>query len=318
MPERAEHAFASARKDDDFAASVLDGLSRPSKSLPCRFFYDSVGSALFEEITRQPEYYLTRAEIEILEANAPQMLGGEFSGGILVEFGSGSSIKTEILIRLMPRLRAYVPIDISESALSEAKRRLRSRFPWLDVRPILGDFSHPVALPPEFGRLPKLGFFPGSTIGNFTPAAAAQMLRMMRLTLSSGGRLLIGVDLKKDACKLVRAYNDARGFTAAFNLNLLARINRELGGTFDLNAFRHRAIYEPLEGRITMHLLSTKEQAVEFDGARIQFGQGETVHTESAYKYTVDEFQRVSRSAGWLPRRVWTDVANLFSVHELV
>ncbi|KAF2992508.1 L-histidine N(alpha)-methyltransferase [Methylocystis sp. MJC1] len=318
MPERAEHAFAPAQKDDDFAASVFDGLSRPLKSLPCRFFYDSIGSALFEEITRQPEYYLTRAEIAILEANAPEMLGGELSGGILIEFGSGSSIKTEILIRLMPRLRAYVPIDISESALLEAKRRLTSRFPRLDVRPILGDFSHPVALPPEFERLPKLGFFPGSTIGNFPPAEAAQMLRMMRLTLSSGGRLLIGVDLKKDARQLVRAYNDAKGFTAAFNLNLLARINRELGGTFDLNAFRHRATYEPLEGRITMHLVSTKEQAVELDGARIQFSEGETIHTESAYKYTIDEFRRVSRSAGWLPQRVWTDPDNLFSVRELV
>jgi dimethylhistidine N-methyltransferase len=303
--------------DDDFALAVLDGLSRPAKTLPCRFFYDARGSALFEEITRLPEYYPTRTETAILEANAAEMANGVAEGGILVEFGSGSSTKTEVLLRRLPKLRAYVAIDVSESALEDAAARLRANFPALDVRTLVADFSHPVALPEDLAPAPKTGFFPGSTIGNLTPAEATRLLGVFRDVLSPGGNLIVGADLKKDARRLVLAYNDAAGVTAAFNLNLLARINRELGGTFDLAAFRHDAIYNPREGRIEMHLESLRNQEVRAAGRRFKFRAGERIHTENSYKYSIGQFQELARTAGWEPRRVWTDAERLFSVHEL-
>jgi dimethylhistidine N-methyltransferase len=318
MSRATQRSTPLVRQADDFAASVLEGLSRPRKSLPCRFFYDAKGSALFEEITRQPEYYPTRVEIAILEANAMQMLEGEFGETILVEFGSGSSVKTEILLQRMRRPYAYVPVDVSESALTEARLRLTARFSGLNVWPLVGNFSHRIELSPELAERPKLGFFPGSTIGNFTPAEATHLLRTMRETLSPAGRLIIGVDLKKDVRRLVQAYDDSNGVTAAFNLNLLVRINRELGGTFDLRNFRHAATYEPFEGRIEMHLASMRDQDVWVGGRRIRFCEGETIHTENAYKYTIEEFHLIARAAGWTPRRVWTDDLNLFSVHELL
>ena len=305
-------------EEDDFAAAVLDGLSRPRKTLPCRFFYDARGSELFEEITRLPEYYPTRTETEILEANAAEMAEGVPDGGVLVEFGSGSSRKTEVLLRHLPRLAAYVCIDVSESALAAAQQRLAARFPTLDVRPVVGNFSRIVTFPADLAERPRTGFFPGSTIGNLTPREAGQLLEVFGTGLAPGGRLIVGVDLKKDARQLVMAYNDARGVTAAFNLNLLARINRELGGTFDLAAFEHEAVYNPREGRIEMHLRSTRRQVVGVLGRPFHFGAGERIHTESSYKYAIGQFQDVARAAGWHPRRVWTDGGNLFSVHELV
>jgi dimethylhistidine N-methyltransferase len=304
-------------EDDDFALAVLDGLSQPAKSLPCRFFYDARGSALFEEITRLPEYYPTRTETAILEANAADMAGAVANGGVLVEFGSGSSTKTEILLRRLPKLRAYVAIDVSQSALSDAAARLRSNFPTLDVRTIVADFSYPVALPQDLGHTPKTGFFPGSTIGNLTPAEAGGLLRVFRGVLSAGGKLIVGVDLKKDPRRLVLAYNDAAGVTAEFNLNLLRRINRELGGTFDVDAFRHEAVYNPREGRIEMHLESRREQEARVAGRRFRFRAGERIHTENSYKYAVSQFQELARAADWDPHRVWTDAESLFSVHEL-
>jgi len=304
--------------EDGFAAAVVDGLSRPHKSLPCRFFYDARGSELFEEITRLPEYYPTRTETAILKAHAADIVEGVPDGGVLIEFGSGSSLKTEILLRELPQLGAYVSIDVSNSALSDAVRRLAAHFPTLDVRPIVGDFSYPIALPADIAGRHRTGFFPGSTIGNLTPVDAARLLRVFRAALSIEGRLIIGVDLKKDARTLVLAYNDAAGVTAAFNLNLLARINRELAGTFDLAAFRHEAIYNPRDGRIEMHLVSLKHQSVGVRGRRFHFRAGESIHTENSYKYSVSQFQDLARSAGWQPRRVWTDEGNLFSVHELV
>ncbi|MBX9588234.1 MAG: L-histidine N(alpha)-methyltransferase [Hyphomonadaceae bacterium] len=304
--------------EDAFAFAVLEGLSGPHKTLPCRFFYDARGSELFEEITRLPEYYPTRTETAILESNAADIAGGVPDGGVLVEFGSGSSLKTEILIQQQPRLGAYVSIDVSASALSSATTRLAGRFPGLDVRPIVGDFSYPMALPPDLAGRHKTGFFPGSTIGNLAPPEAVSLLRVFRAALSPGGRLIVGADLKKDARKLVLAYNDAAGVTAEFNLNLLYRINRELGGTFDPGAFRHEAIYNPREGRIEMHLESLRDQDVKIRHHRIRFRAGERIHTENSYKYSVCEFQELARSADWLPRRVWTDADNLFSVHELV
>jgi dimethylhistidine N-methyltransferase len=211
-----------------------------------------------------------------------------------------------------------VPIDVSESALEEAKRRLIKRFPALAVRSIAGDFSRLLALPPDLAKARKLGFFPGSTIGNFSPLAARTLLGDMRRLLAPDGRLIVGVDLKKDARKLIRAYNDAAGVTAAFNLNLLTRINRELEGSFDLDGFRHKAIYDPRKGRIEMHIVSIRNQAVRIRGLWFRFSAGETIHTENSYKYSIGQFQDISCSAGWLPGRVWTDGGNFFSVHELI
>ena len=305
-------------EEDDFAAAVLDGLSRPRKTLPCRFFYDAVGSELFEAITRLPEYYPTRTETAILEAHAAEMAEGVPDGGALVEFGSGSSLKTEILLRHLPQLGAYVCIDVSKSALEGAKARLATRFPTLDVRPIVGDFSRVVAFPDDLAGRPKTGFFPGSTIGNLTPEEAGGLLGAFRCGLKPGGRLIVGVDLKKDARRLVLAYNDAQGVTAAFNLNLLTRINRELGGTFDLDAFEHEAIYNPREGRIEMYLRSRHPQVASVLGRPFHFAGRERIHTENSYKYAIPEFQALARFAGWQPRRVWADPDALFSVHELV
>ncbi len=304
--------------DRGFAASVIEGLSRPRKSLPCRFFYDARGSALFEDITRLPEYYLSRTEVAILEEYANEMTDTAPEGAVLVEFGSGSSRKTEILLGSLRELAAYVPIDVSLSALSAAKLRLAGRFPGVAVRPIVGDFSHPVELPKDLVHAHKLGFFPGSTIGNFCPDDAIRLLCVMRAMFAPGSRLIVGADLKKDACTLVRAYHDGAGVTAAFNLNLLMRINRELDGSFDLGAFRHQAIYNPREGRIEMHLVSQKHQAASVRGCRFSFRRGETIHTENSYKFSIGQFRDLARAAGWQPGRVWTDAQRLFSVHELI
>ena len=303
--------------DGEFASAVLDGLSRPQKSLPCRFFYDARGSELFEEITALPEYYPTRTETAILKARAAEMAGGMGEGEVLVELGSGSSLKTEILLDKLPASCVYVPIDVSRSALDGATGRLAARFPGLEVHPIVGDFSKPIAFPAALSKRPKTGFFPGSTIGNLTPIEAGRLLAVLRSTLTPGGRMIVGVDLKKDTRKLLPAYNDAAGVTAAFNLNLLSRINREIGGTFELAAFKHTAIYNAQAGRIEMHLVSRRDQDVEVCGRRFRFRTGETIHTENSYKYSVHQFQDLARSSGWVPARVWKDKGSLFSVHEL-
>ncbi len=312
-----QHAM-QREHDDDFASSVIDGLSKIRKSLPCRFFYDAQGSQLFEEITALPEYYPTRSEVEILEAYAPDMVRESSNVSVLVEFGSGSCRKTELLLERLPQLSAYLPIDVSHSALEEAKHRLEQRFPRLQVRPLIGDFTQGVVLPASFSNDAKLGFFPGSTIGNFTPTEAVRLLRLMRRSLAPGGSLVIGVDLKKEVRQLLSAYNDSRGLTAAFNLNLLKRINRDLHGTFDLGHFRHEAIYNSLEGRIEMHLVSEKAQIVSVDDELFHFGAGETIHTENSYKYSIDQFHHLARMAGWSPERVWKDANAYFSVHELI
>ena len=304
--------------DDEFASAVIGGLSRPQKSLPCRFFYDARGSELFEEITRLPEYYPTRTETSILKAHASEMVERLPPGGVLIEFGSGSSRKTDILLDRLVGLCAYVMIDVSHTALLGAQERLARQRPGLDVRAVVADFSRPVALPEDLQARPRLGFFPGSTIGNLTPGEATRLLRTFRAALAPAGYLIIGADLKKDARRLVLAYNDAAGVTAAFNLNLLARINRELGGDFDLAGFRHEAIYNPRHGRIEMHLVSLRPQSVTIRDQRFSFRPRETIHTENSYKYTIEQFRELARAAAWLPRRVWTDADHMFSVHELV
>jgi dimethylhistidine N-methyltransferase len=303
---------------NEFAEAVIDGLSASPKTLPCRYFYDARGSELFEAITDLPEYYPTRSETAILAAHAADMADRVLDGSILVEFGSGSSRKTELLLAEMLDLVAYVPIDVSDSALAGAKQRLDARFPALHVHPIVGNFNDEVSYPFDLNLCPKIGFFPGSTIGNLTPAEATELLANMGRTLGPDGRLIIGVDLKKDAHTLVAAYNDAAGVTAAFNLNLLTRINRELRATFDLTQFRHEAVYNPREGRIEMYLVSERTQQAGILGHTFAFAKGERIHTENSYKYNIDEFQALAREAGWQPEEVWTDKDALFSVHELV
>jgi dimethylhistidine N-methyltransferase len=304
-------------RQNDFALCVVEGLSRPDNSLPCRFFYDARGSELFEEITRLPEYYLTRVEIALLEAHVEEIVQDLSEGGALVEFGSGSSRKTEILLRQLPRLSAYAPIDVSKTALEEAKQRLNGLYPTLKLRPMLGDFTRGVLLPEDVAEMKQLGFFPGSTIGNFAPPETVSVLRAIHETLAPESALIIGVDLKKDTRVLLEAYNDSAGVTAAFNLNLLARANRELSADFDLAAFRHEAIYDPLEGRIEMHLVSVKEQTIGLLGERFHFRAGEHIHTENSYKFSMEQFSLLARAAGWHVSRFWIDTRGLFAVFRL-
>ena len=308
---------SEAAADSDFATALISGLSARKKSIPCRFFYDAEGSRLFERITDLPEYYPTRTEIGILRAHATDMAELAPAGAVLVEFGSGSSTKTEILLDAMPGLYAYVPIDISPSALEDATDRISGRFPSLSVAPIVGDFSHPLELPADLAHRPKLGFFPGSTIGNLTEKGAVALLASMRAILGDDSTLIIGADLKKDVRRLIAAYDDAEGVTAAFNLNLLRRANRELGADFDLYAFEHLATYDVRHGRIDMHLVSRFDQVVTIRGQRIRFFEGERIHTEHSHKYDVDGFGALVQRAGWRPQTVWTDPERLFSVHVL-
>jgi len=313
-------AVAPARAsafDREFARDVLLGLSKTPKSLPCRYFYDRRGSALFEKITELHEYYPTRTEIAILRAHAGEIERRTSRGTALVELGSGSSRKTEILLESIDALNAYVAIDVSEAALSAALARLSRRFLRLRFHAIVADFSRHVTLPSQLEHDPKLGFFPGSTIGNLAPNGAVELLVRFRNLLAPDGRLVIGVDLKKDASRLVRAYDDRKGVTAAFNLNILARINRELDGDFELAHFRHRALYDAHRGRIEMHLVSTREQSAAVLGHVFRFVRGESIHTENSYKYTIAEFQGLARAAGWPSLDAWTDEAGLFSVHQL-
>ncbi|WP_158810097.1 L-histidine N(alpha)-methyltransferase [Beijerinckia sp. L45] len=313
------HDFdAPSDEDSSFASAALAGLAGSPKTLPCQFFYDARGSELFELITDVPEYYPTRTEASILSACAGEIAAETPTGSVLVEFGSGSSRKTEILLTALDALKAYVPIDVSGSALDEARERLSTRFPNLIVHPIVGDFRAALVLPDDLASRPRLGFFPGSTIGNFAPREAADLLRSMAASLALGGRLIIGVDLRKDRARLLPAYNDAAGVTAAFNLNLLVRANRELGADFDLAGFEHEAIFNAEKSRIEMHLISTRKQTVSLLGRHFDFRPGESIHTENSHKYSVSDFGDLARSAGWTPRRVWTDAQSLFSVHELV
>ena len=301
-----------------FAADALLGLGATQKTLPCRYLYDARGSALFEAITDAPEYYPTRTEIGILESSVVDIVADTPAGSVLVEFGSGSSRKTEILLGALDKLAAYVPIDVSATALAEARERLALRFPRLRIEPVVGDFRDALVLPDDLAPRPRMGFFPGSTIGNFRPGEATDLLRGMAVALGRGGRLVIGVDLRKATSTLLPAYDDAAGITAAFNKNLLARANRELGADFDLGSFRHEARFNGAESRIEMHLVSERAQTVRLLGRSFAFRPGETIHTENSHKYTVEAFRALAIGAGWSPRRLWIDDNELFSVHEIV
>ena len=303
---------------DRFHDDVIAGLSRPQKALPPKYFYDAQGCALFEAICGLPEYYLTRAELELMETRVGEMARHIGPRCALIEYGSGSARKTRILMDAIGPV-AYVPIDIARVELAATAAEIAREFPRVRVLAVCADYSRPLALPELEGldARRRVGYFPGSTIGNFTPAEAAAFLAIARGQVGAGGGLLIGVDLKKDPARLDAAYNDARGVTAAFNLNLLARINRELGADFDLAAFHHRAFYDEKHGRVEMHLESGKDQAVTIGGRTFRFRKGETIHTENSCKYSVREFQQLAAGAGLAPRECWTDSENQFSVHYL-
>jgi len=286
-----------------------------SKHLPPKYFYDLPGSALFERITQLPEYYPTRCEIGILQDNAPAIASMFPPGCALVEFGSGSSRKARILLGAAASVDAYIPVDISGDFLQQDLAQLHRDFPRLAVHPLVEDFTKPFVIPSRLAGLPRVGFFPGSTIGNFEPQEAGQFLRHIGGVIGRGSLLIIGIDLAKEEGLLNRAYNDAEGVTAKFNLNLLARINRELGANFNLAAFEHYAFFNGDKSRIEMHLASTRRQRVRINGATIDFGAGETIHTENSYKYTIPSFQALARGSGWTPVRAFTD--GMFSVHAL-
>jgi dimethylhistidine N-methyltransferase len=296
---------------------VLAGLTAPQKALSPKYFYDARGSELFEAICDLPEYYPTRTEMALMQRHAPEMARYLGADCVLIEYGSGASRKTPLLIaQLHPA--AYVAIDIAGEQLKASALRLADEFPQLMIVAVCADYSRSLPLP-EIDRLRarRAIYFPGSTIGNFTLTEAAQFLRHVRALAGTGGAMLVGVDLKKDQALLHAAYNDAQGVTAEFNLNLLRRINRELGADFDVSAFRHHAFYNAELGRIEMHLESLVEQRVTLAGRRIDFRHGETIHTENSYKYSVDEFQQLARASGFEPLAVWTDAQQLFSVHYL-
>jgi dimethylhistidine N-methyltransferase len=302
---------------DEFAEAVVAGLSAPRKRLPCQYFYDAAGSELFEEITRLEEYYPTRTETAILRQHARSMVEPAGRKAVLVEFGSGSSRKTELVLAAMEAPRAYVPIDVSQSALTEAWGRLERRFPGLEIMPVNASFCDSLRLPARVLAHTKLGFFPGSTIGNFDPPDAGRLLAHFARVLGPGSRLIVGVDLEKDPRRLEAAYDDAKGVTARFNLNLLERINRELDADFDVARFEHRAVYDREFKRIEMHLVSRVAQTVRVVGRSFQFAAGESIHTENSYKYSLEQFRALARGAGWQSDRTWTDPARDFSVHEL-
>lgn len=300
-----------------FAQAVLAGLARPPRSIPCRFFYDAKGSELFEEITKLEDYYPTRVETELLLAHGAEIGNLVGRGRMLVEFGSGSSRKTSLLIQALGGVPAYVPIDIAGESLAEAADWLRGQHSDLVIKPLIADFTTAVALPSVASGGPKLGFFSGSTIGNLTHGEASAFLANAARLLGRGSFFLIGVDLKKAPAILLPAYNDAGGVTAAFNLNLLTRINRELGGNFDLTRFSHDAVYDEAKGRVEMHLVSLVDQTVRILGRNFAFAMGERIHTENSHKYSVEQFQVLARGAGWEPVKAWIDADNLFSLHLL-
>jgi dimethylhistidine N-methyltransferase len=297
-----------------FAEEFVAGLRAQPRSIAPKWFYDTEGSRLFEQICELPEYYPTRTELALLRQHAPELADRIGPGAEIVEFGAGASVKVRLLLDALVAPRRFVPVDISGEHLAGAAAALRADYPGLAVEPVVADFTAALTLPEALGR--RVGFYPGSSIGNFDPPAAEALLRRFRGWLA-GGALLIGVDLVKDPALLHAAYNDARGVTAAFNLNLLARANRELGADFDLAQWAHSAFYHPALRRIEMHLVSRCRQRVRVAGQTFDFEEGDSVHTENSYKYTVDGFQAVARRAGFAPTKVWTDAERRFSLHWL-
>lgn len=299
--------------DPEFRADVLNGLAARPRAIPARWFYDQRGSELFEAITDLPEYYPTRTEVALLDTACPAVARIAGSGRAVVEFGSGSSAKTPRLLRCVDPA-AYVPIDISGDFLRAAAADLSTAFPDLAVHPVEANFMHPVPLPRAIADMPKLGFFPGSTIGNMTPFAATDLLRAMRESLGQGAMLLIGIDRVKGEETLVPAYDDAAGVTAAFNLNLLERINRDLAGTIPVDAFRHRAIWNDAASRIEMHLEALRDVTFTVDDRPFTIAAGETIHTENSHKYGERGTRVLLRAGGWTPVAEWNDPKGWFAL----
>ena len=310
--------FDAAVVDQDVAGIALAGLSAADKSLPPKLFYDAEGVRLFDAITRLPEYYLTRTERALLVRIAPRIAALVPPGACLVEYGASDEAKARLLFRAAGhRITAYVPIDVAGPALAAMAQRLRRTARGLHVHPLCADFTQPLALPESVREARKLGFFPGSTIGNLEPAEAHQFLVGVRATLGAGSWLVVGVDVRKDPSLLLPAYNDSARVTEAFNLNLLVRLNREAAASFDTVQFEHRAIWNDAESRIEMHLISRARQTVYVAGQPIRFEAGESIHTENSYKHAIAAFQALATEAGWHPAQVWTDPDGLFSIHAL-
>jgi dimethylhistidine N-methyltransferase len=304
---------AGGRLHDQFRSDVLEGLSQVQKAIPARWFYDRRGSELFEQITELAEYYPTRTEVGILERCASQMAKRIGSGRAVVEFGAGSATKTPLLLDHI-NASAYVPIDISGDFLRESCEALDARYPELPIYPVEADFTHPVTMPAELAARGRLGFFPGSTIGNMGPSAATDLLRVMRQTLGDGSMLVIGMDRVKAREVLISAYDDSAGVTAAFNRNLACRINRELGGTIPVEALRHKAVWNDGRARIEMHLEATRDIAFEVCGRSFSMRAGETIHTENSHKYDERSASMLLLAGGWEPVERHADEAGRFMV----
>lgn len=303
---------------------ALSGLSRPQKTLPAKLFYDEEGCRLFYRITELPEYYLTRTERSLLPEVARQTVELLPSDSVLVEYGASDEGKAAFLLdpelgSATPRnpVRAYVPIDVATSALTRMCERLAVSHPQVAVHPVVADFLDPVVLPARVDGMCRIGFFPGSTIGNLDPLEATHFLRLTRKTLGPNSYFLVGVDLRKEPAMLVPAYDDAAGVTAAFNRNMLVRLNREAGANFDPNAFAHCAVWNDSESRIEMHLVSQRTQTVRIAGTEVSFAARETIHTENSYKYAPERFRAIVQNAGWQTRLEWQDPAALFALFLL-
>jgi len=299
--------------------ALIAGLTQTQKSVSPKYFYDEAGSALFEDITELPEYYLTRTELAIMRTYVDEMADLVGRQASLIEFGSGSSLKTRLLLEHLIDLAAYVPVDISEDHLLASQHSIRETFPHIDVLPVVADFTHPFRLPnPPTMPVRNIVYFPGSTIGNFEFDDAVDLLRVMHQEAGAGGALLIGVDLQKDPAVINAAYNDSAGVTARFNLNMLAHLNRAFGSNFDMASFEHRATYRPEEGRVVVELVSLKPQTVQLGGTGIPFEEGEAILTEYSHKHTLDGFATMAAIAGFKVKRVWTDPEHWFSVQYLL
>lgn len=305
-----------APEENNFQQEVIEGLNRQPRCIPPKYFYDQAGSRLFESICEQPEYYPTRTETALLKQYASEIAAVAGNDCHLIEPGSGSCEKVRHLLdALQPS--AYVPLDICCGFLEKAAAGIAEDYPWLEVHAVCTDITDEVSLPFIPEQADAVMFYPGSSIGNFDPDDARVFLACLANITGEGGGLLIGVDLKKAPGILDAAYNDANGVTAAFNLNLLRRINRELAGNFDIDTFAHHAFYNSDRGRVEMHLVSEREQTVRVDGHTFEFSAGDSIHTENSYKYTIDEFQALAQQAGFTPCRVWSDREGLFSLHYL-
>ncbi len=318
MSQSALHAASLTEQEYSATAEldeILQGMSLPQKTLSPKFFYDERGSQLFDAICELPEYYLTRTELGIMRAHIDEIVAVVGPQASLIEFGSGSSLKTRMLLERLDRLAAYVPVDISREILMAAAESLAADHPDVEVWPVLADFTQPFDLPdPSVMPLRNIVYFPGSTIGNFSPQQAHNLLEVMHVEAGEDGALLIGIDLQKDTAVIERAYNDDAGVTAEFNLNILSRLNREFGANFNPDHFRHRAVYDEEFDRMELNLVSECEQVVRIENVSFHFEKGEALLTEHSHKYTLEQFSGMARRAGFLVDTVWTDPEQLFSV----